>query len=75
MNSPQKSRDFPKLAAPAQRALASLGVTDLEKLSQFTEVEIARLHGMGPSALAKLCVALRELGLSFKQAKEEGSRK
>lgn len=67
---------FPvKLAAPAQRALASAGITDLKKLSKFTEAEIAQLHGMGPNALSKLHDALKADGLSFKQAKKREVRK
>jgi len=66
---------LPKLAAPAQRALASIGVTDLRQLSKFAEAEIAQLHGMGPNALSKLREALKAEGLSFKQEKVKGARK
>jgi hypothetical protein len=57
--------DLPKLAAPAQRALAGKGITTLKQLSRFTESEIAELHGMGPNALGKLREALKAAGLSF----------
>lgn len=66
---------LPKLGAPAQRALASIGVSDLKQLSKFTEVEVAQLHGMGPNALSKLREALKAQGLSFKQAKTGETRK
>ena len=66
---------LPKLGAPAQRALASIGVSDLKQLSKFTEVEVAQLHGMGPNALSKLCEALKAQGLSFKPAEIRESRK
>jgi uncharacterized protein YdhG (YjbR/CyaY superfamily) len=59
--------ELPKLAAPAQRALASAGITDLKQLSKFAEAEVAQLHGMGPNALDKLREALKANGLSFKQ--------
>ena len=57
--------DFPKLSAPARRALANAGYTRLEQLAQVSEAEVARLHGMGPKALEDLRVALRSRGLSF----------
>ena len=43
---------FPKgVARPAQRALASIGVTRLDQAARFTERELMELHGMGPRAL------------------------
>lgn len=57
--------DFPKLAAPARRALARAGYQDLPDLSAVSEAELARLHGMGPTALSALRAALRERGLEF----------
>ena len=59
--------ELPKISAPAQRALASAGITNLKQLSKFTEAEVAQLHGMGPNALGKLREALKVNGLSFKQ--------
>jgi len=56
---------FPKIAKPAQRALAGAGYTHLEQLSEVKESELAKLHGMGPNALGKLRTALAEKGLSF----------
>ncbi len=57
--------DFPKLAQPAQRALAGAGIQNLEQLARFSEAEIRRLHGMGPKALVQLRRALADHGLSF----------
>jgi hypothetical protein len=58
--------DFPAgLSNPAQRALASAGYSRLEQLSAVSEAEIAKLHGIGPNALAKLRDALAARGLSF----------
>jgi hypothetical protein len=57
--------DFPKLAAPAVRALTGAGYTKLEQLTKVNEAEIAKLHGMGPNALKTLREALKEKGLSF----------
>lgn len=59
------STDLPKLAAPARRALASAGYTDLERLATAREKDVAALHGMGPNALKTLRQALHEHGLSF----------
>jgi len=57
--------DFPKIAKPAQRALAGAGYTQLEQLSHIKESELKKLHGMGPKALSILKTALAERGLSF----------
>ncbi|SEB11050.1 RNA polymerase alpha subunit C-terminal domain-containing protein [Paenibacillus sp. 276b] len=54
------------LSAPARRALENQGITTLQILSQYTEKEILKLHGIGPSAMPKLRQALEEEGLSFK---------
>jgi DNA-directed RNA polymerase alpha subunit len=61
--------DLPKLAAPAQRALQSAGITTLKQLTKITEAELLQLHGMGPNALGKLRQALAEKGLSFASEK------
>lgn len=55
------------LSAPARRALENQGITTLQILSQYTEKEILKLHGIGPSAMPKLRQALEEEGLSFKE--------
>ena len=61
---------FPReVAKPAQRALATVGVTQMQQLSGFTEAEIAALHGMGPKALGALKAALHAQGLDFKASK------
>jgi predicted Fe-Mo cluster-binding NifX family protein len=57
--------DWPKLAAPARRALAGAGYERLEQLTAVTEAELLALHGMGPNALAALRQALAEKGLAF----------
>ncbi|HQV68813.1 MAG TPA: hypothetical protein PLJ62_06980 [Thermoflexales bacterium] len=59
--------DLPKLSAPAQRALASVGITRLSDLGKFTEAEIANLHGIGPNALKALKEAMAKNGLEFKK--------
>ncbi len=61
-----QSTDLPKLAAPAQRALANAGISTLQQLAKYQEQEITELHGIGKNALESLKTALREKGLSFK---------
>jgi hypothetical protein len=58
-----QAMSFPKgVARPAIRALASLGVTELDQLTRFTEAELKALHGMGPKALGVLKTALAARG-------------
>lgn len=59
--------ELPKIAKPAQRALASIGVTRLEQLAKHSEAELLALHGMGPNAMAALRDALKAEGKSFKR--------
>jgi uncharacterized protein YdhG (YjbR/CyaY superfamily) len=56
---------FPKLAAPARRALSAAGYTRLDQLAQASEADLKKLHGMGPTAIAAPREALHERGLSF----------
>lgn len=55
------------LSAPARRALENEGITRLLQLAEYTEKEILKLHGIGPSAMPKLRNALEEEGLYFKR--------
>jgi len=55
--------DLPKLAAPAQRALKSSGITALNQLTQVSEAELLELHGMGRNAIRTLREALALRGL------------
>ncbi|MFC6100153.1 RNA polymerase alpha subunit C-terminal domain-containing protein [Olivibacter domesticus] len=55
------------ISAPAKRALEQKGIVTLQQLATFSENEILKLHGMGPSTLPKLRVAMQEAGLSFKK--------
>lgn len=56
-----------EISAPARRGLASKNVTTLKKLSAFSEEEILKLHGVGPSAIPILKKALEGAGLTFKK--------
>jgi hypothetical protein len=63
--------DLPlKLAAPAQRALQSAGLTTLKQLSKLTESELLQLHGLGRNAVATLREALQAKGWSFRESKK-----
>ncbi|MGB7872992.1 MAG: DNA-directed RNA polymerase subunit alpha C-terminal domain-containing protein [Anaerolineales bacterium] len=66
--------DLPILAAPAQRALKSAGITSIKQLTEVTEEELLQLHGMGPNALGKLREALEATGLSFRASKKNGGK-
>ena len=65
----QPESDLPKLAGPAQRALAEAGIQRLEQLTRFSEDQLKQLHGIGPNALKQLHQALRAKGLSFAKRK------
>jgi hypothetical protein len=58
--------DLPKLAAPARRALLAAGYSSLEDLTEVSEAEVMKLHGMGSNAMRVLREALEERGLSFR---------
>jgi len=55
------------ISAPASRALVNQKIKNLTDLAQYTEKQILALHGIGPSVIPKLKVALKDLGLSFKE--------
>jgi len=59
--------DFPKLSAPARRALAGAGYARLEELNGVPEADLSQLHGLGPSAIDALRKALRERGWSLRE--------
>ena len=56
---------LPRLAAPAARALAGAGITDLRQLSGMAEKDVLAMHGLGPSQLGVLRDALAGAGLEF----------
>jgi hypothetical protein len=56
-----------KLSAPARRALEGACITSLKLLSKYSEKEILKLHGMGPSSIPRLRDALKKSGLNFKE--------
>ncbi|WP_048824886.1 hypothetical protein [Bacillus sp. B-jedd] len=58
-----------KISAPARRALERNNITSLQSLAEYAESDILKLHGVGPSTIPKLRIALEEFGLSFKKSK------
>ena len=54
------------LGNPARNALLHAGIDTIAKLSEYTEKEILKLHGMGKASLPVLRKSLAEQGLSFK---------
>jgi hypothetical protein len=61
---------FPKLSAPARRALAAAGFERLDQLAEVSESDVASMHGIGPTALSSLSSALHERGLSFRTPRQ-----
>ena len=56
---------LPKLSAAARRALAAIGVRNLQEVSTWKRRELGALHGVGPSTLSALATALAAVGLDF----------
>lgn len=52
---------------PARRALREAGVTHLKQLTRFSEMELLKMHGVGPKAIRLLRDALAQRGLAFAQ--------
>jgi hypothetical protein len=55
----------PDLAAPARRALIAAGYTTLEQITQASEHDLLKLHGMGPKGIRQLRAALQKHGWSL----------
>jgi DNA-directed RNA polymerase alpha subunit len=61
-----EATDLAKLGVRARRALLNAGYTRLEHLTEVTQSEVIKLHGIGPKAMGVLRNALQERGLSFR---------
>lgn len=53
------------LSSPARGALEYAGISTLVKLSQYSEREILKLHGVGPKTIPTLRQVLQDAGLAF----------
>lgn len=63
------------LASPARRALIFHEIDTLEKLSNYTEMEILSFHGMGPASIPILRKVLSEAKLNFaKKSKQKPAK-
>lgn len=62
------SQPFGKLSQPALRALANAGIINLQQLSQYTESDLLKLHGMGKASIPALKASLAAQGLAFKSS-------
>ena len=56
------------ISAPARRALEREGISSLAKLARYSKAEILALHGIGPTAMPKLRIALKGAGLAFRKS-------
>lgn len=56
----------PGLSGPALRALANAGITSMAQLAKWSEADVAALHGMGPSGIRALALALATEGRAFR---------
>ena len=57
--------DFPNIGRPALSALTAAGYTKLSQLTNVSEKELLKLHGVGPKAIRILTEALAAEGKSF----------
>ncbi|MCA0328327.1 MAG: DNA-binding protein [Actinobacteria bacterium] len=55
---------LPRIGAPATRALAAVGITELEQVAGRPASELLALHGFGPRAVRLLDEALADAGLA-----------
>lgn len=61
-----ETSDLPSsLSNPSLNAMALVGITRLEQLSQITEKDLLALHGVGPKTIRILAPVMAERGISF----------
>ena len=63
---PMNDTDLPKIGVPATRALASIGVTRLDQVVEYSERQLLALNGFGPRALRILGEAFAAHGLRMR---------
>jgi DNA uptake protein ComE-like DNA-binding protein len=54
------------LAAPALRALQQANINTLMDLQHWSKEELAKLHGMGPKAIARIETVCKQEGTGFR---------
>lgn len=67
MKNADMSNPFAQLAQPAQRAFTNANIETLPQLSEITEVELMKLHGIGKTALKTLKGIMTDNKLLFKR--------
>ena len=65
---PNRSAFPPGMSGPSLRALSAAGVRSMADVARWTKADLAKLHGMGPKALALLEQALEESGSAFRSS-------
>lgn len=55
------------LSNPARNALLHHGIDTIQKLSEYTEKEILKIHGIGKASLPTFRKSLEEQGLTFRE--------
>ena len=72
----QPDTDFPySIGRPAGGALKHAGYFKLKQLTKLTEVELLKMHGVGPKAVAILRELLKARGMSFAELTSSKGRK
>jgi hypothetical protein len=69
-NETSPKHDFPQIGMPATNAFLHLGYTRLKQLTQLTEKEALKIHGVGPKAVRILKEEFKTRGWSFKAEKK-----
>lgn len=59
--------DFPKISAPAARALTNAKIMKMSDLANWTEKDFANLHGMGPKVMGILKAEMKRRKIAFKK--------
>ncbi|MFT3860721.1 MGMT family protein [Micropruina sp.] len=59
------STPLPFIGRPAAEALASVGITSLERVIEHSEAELLALHGLGPKAIRRVADELDRLGWAW----------
>lgn len=63
---PRLNSCFSRLSKPAQRALIEHRIFSERDLSRWSREDVAKMHGIGPSAFPVFDLALDGVGLKFK---------
>jgi predicted flap endonuclease-1-like 5' DNA nuclease len=56
------------VGGPVLRALANAGIRSMAELAQWSQADVAALHGVGPKGIRMLSEALRDAGKQWNAA-------